>query len=173
GNHIYNGTFDQGTDRCGCCEFRTDESADAVEYIGGAVYERKFEAHITSGGDHAESIQLVQPDVNLEDGKSYQLNFEANADAPRSLQISVVSTNGNVVSDQTVDLDTEMKEYLIDFDVDVVTDNDVELRFNMGGSKENVYIDRSEEHTSELQSRFDLVCRLLLEKKKNNIKQKE
>src|SRR5699024_11901890 len=30
-------------------------------------------------------------------------------------------------------------------------------------SKEEV---RSEEHTSELQSRFDLVCRLLLEKKK-------
>src|SRR5438067_2785375 len=28
---------------------------------------------------------------------------------------------------------------------------------------------RSEEHTSELQSRFDLVCRLLLEKKKINI----
>src|SRR5216683_8193324 len=29
---------------------------------------------------------------------------------------------------------------------------------------------RSEEHTSELQSRSDLVCRLLLEKKKNNTK---
>src|SRR5699024_11993679 len=28
--------------------------------------------------------------------------------------------------------------------------------------------DRSEEHTSELQSRFDLVCRLLLEKKKED-----
>src|SRR5438067_10679585 len=28
---------------------------------------------------------------------------------------------------------------------------------------------RSEEHTSELQSRFDLVCRLLLEKKKKKI----
>src|SRR5437868_12655405 len=27
---------------------------------------------------------------------------------------------------------------------------------------------RSEEHTSELQSRFDLVCRLLLEKKTSN-----
>src|SRR5699024_3970866 len=27
--------------------------------------------------------------------------------------------------------------------------------------------ERSEEHTSELQSRFDLVCRLLLEKKKS------
>src|SRR5207249_11412443 len=29
---------------------------------------------------------------------------------------------------------------------------------------------RSEEHTSELQSRFDLVCRLLLEKKKHRKK---
>src|SRR5699024_11883075 len=32
--------------------------------------------------------------------------------------------------------------------------------------EEGFYIIRSEEHTSELQSRFDLVCRLLLEKKK-------
>src|SRR2546428_9762286 len=30
--------------------------------------------------------------------------------------------------------------------------------------------DRSEEHTSELQSRSDLVCRLLLEKKKKNLR---
>src|SRR5437868_9933897 len=32
------------------------------------------------------------------------------------------------------------------------------------------HLGRSEEHTSELQSRFDLVCRLLLEKKKENKK---
>src|SRR5260221_9780823 len=32
---------------------------------------------------------------------------------------------------------------------------------------------RSEEHTSELQSHSDLVCRLLLEKKKNNILQSQ
>src|SRR5699024_12839625 len=31
--------------------------------------------------------------------------------------------------------------------------------------------DRSEEHTSELQSRFDLVCRLLLEKKKTHTRE--
>src|SRR5947207_7857119 len=31
------------------------------------------------------------------------------------------------------------------------------------------YLNRSEEHTSELQSHSDLVCRLLLEKKKTNI----
>src|SRR2546429_4253525 len=32
---------------------------------------------------------------------------------------------------------------------------------------------RSEEHTSELQSRLHLVCRLLLEKKKKNIKNQD
>src|SRR2546427_2232830 len=33
--------------------------------------------------------------------------------------------------------------------------------------------DRSEEHTSELQSQSNLVCRLLLEKKKKNIKKQD
>src|SRR5699024_12815620 len=36
------------------------------------------------------------------------------------------------------------------------------------GAIDIVVVDRSEEHTSELQSRFDLVCRLLLEKKKKH-----
>src|SRR5690606_41030573 len=35
-------------------------------------------------------------------------------------------------------------------------------------SKLDLSLDRSEEHTSELQSRENLVCRLLLEKKKTN-----
>src|SRR5688572_31328912 len=34
----------------------------------------------------------------------------------------------------------------------------------------NIHSDRSEEHTSELQSQSNLVCRLLLEKKKKNKK---
>src|SRR5699024_12302721 len=34
-------------------------------------------------------------------------------------------------------------------------------------TEESIIVNRSEEHTSELQSRFDLVCRLLLEKKKH------
>src|SRR2546429_7126028 len=33
--------------------------------------------------------------------------------------------------------------------------------------------DRSEEHTSELQSRLHLVCRLLLEKKKKHVKTRQ
>src|SRR5699024_11778952 len=42
------------------------------------------------------------------------------------------------------------------------------LRLNQGKEDSVVpVVFRSEEHTSELQSRFDLVCRLLLEKKKS------
>src|SRR5207249_5477990 len=40
------------------------------------------------------------------------------------------------------------------------------LRFLAGRRENGAAGSRSEEHTSELQSRFDLVCRLLLEKKK-------
>src|SRR5699024_11863882 len=44
----------------------------------------------------------------------------------------------------------------------------VVLALGFGGMGD-IHVDdiRSEEHTSELQSRFDLVCRLLLEKKKS------
>src|SRR2546429_5058485 len=42
------------------------------------------------------------------------------------------------------------------------SEDDVRIQF------ENLLAERSEEHTSELQSRLHLVCRLLLEKKKNN-----
>src|SRR5207249_11859927 len=55
---------------------------------------------------------------------------------------------------------------------------DVEPAADLGAVDLDVFrlvpSERSEEHTSELQSRFDLVCRLLLEKKKKkkNIKNK-
>src|SRR2546422_6620306 len=40
------------------------------------------------------------------------------------------------------------------------------LKFTPAGGRVGVRLERSEEHTSELQSRLHLVCRLLLEKKK-------
>src|SRR5690348_14066435 len=51
----------------------------------------------------------------------------------------------------------------------VVTPNDAFfVRYHLAGIPTS--IDRSEEHTSELQSPVHLVCRLLLEKKKTNKK---
>src|SRR2546422_6296644 len=51
-----------------------------------------------------------------------------------------------------------------------VMDGGGNFRANFGVEKDGVNLlaeDRSEEHTSELQSRLHLVCRLLLEKKKH------
>src|SRR5207249_9081427 len=46
----------------------------------------------------------------------------------------------------------------------VVVSNTISIS-NRTGQSVSAKLVRSEEHTSELQSRFDLVCRLLLEKK--------
>src|SRR3989440_4416069 len=43
------------------------------------------------------------------------------------------------------------------------------IDINAIGDSYHCAISRSEEHTSELQSRSDLVCRLLLEKKKSSL----
>src|SRR2546430_11325792 len=53
------------------------------------------------------------------------------------------------------------------------TDNELLVRVVMARLKENGQLDdeRSEEHTSELQSQSNLVCRLLLEKKKKIMSQ--
>src|SRR2546429_8749880 len=52
----------------------------------------------------------------------------------------------------------------IAFGVDQTERQQVEWAADVAGLND----DRSEEHTSELQSRLHLVCRLLLEKKKNS-----
>src|SRR5260370_20982092 len=41
--------------------------------------------------------------------------------------------------------------------------------FSIGAPARSAFRKRSEEHTSELQSHLNLVCRLLLEKKNNNV----
>src|SRR5699024_11535031 len=47
---------------------------------------------------------------------------------------------------------------------------EAERRYGLTNEETTLGWERSEEHTSELQSRFDLVCRLLLEKKNDNSK---
>src|SRR2546430_11289579 len=63
------------------------------------------------------------------------------------------------------------------FVVDTVTDDEggapetpgVTTIIGIDGIPWPITVDRSEEHTSELQSQSNLVCRLLLEKKKNKL----
>src|SRR5690606_40808950 len=52
--------------------------------------------------------------------------------------------------------------------VAVLADRNIELKVLIAAVRHRLADVRSEEHTSELQSRENLVCRLLLEKKKKN-----
>src|SRR5699024_12539223 len=70
-------------------------------------------------------------------------------------QLSAVSVNLSMQQFMSDDLETHISAALQRYDVPA---NRLKLEITER---------RSEEHTSELQSRFDLVCRLLLDKKKH------
>src|SRR5699024_12222075 len=90
-----------------------------------------------------EAAQVYAPEVKSLNAK---LN-EALLNAPRERQAQLM-TNNLYYTNLTPDMDKDDKKKL-------------KTR------------SRSEEHTSELQSRFDLVCRLLLEKKKKKKKKQK
>jgi len=142
GNYIYNGTFDQGTNRMGFWNFVVDDTAKASYYIGSDVNERRFETRIEKGGNTKTAIRLVQPGLNLESGKSYKVSFEASAESPRTIDVEIVSNlNNKTIFNTTIELDKENKIYQFDFTMDEASDKNGELSFNLGGNNYNVYID--------------------------------
>src|SRR5699024_12413158 len=97
---------------------------------------------------------------------SHLLFFSFNATAPPvlytlslhdALPISTAVTNNAATASRVNTLESNLSNVTADL-ATKATASQLELT--------NTEV-RSEEHTSELQSRFDLVCRLLLEKKKN------
>src|SRR5690625_5655707 len=90
---------------------------------------------------------------------SCEKEFPKNVDSPdkaelKSIKLVNAGADGNTVLEGTID---EVRKTVSFPRLDTLTD------FS------NLIFERSEEHTSELQSRGHLVCRLLLEKKNNII----
>ncbi|MFC4386627.1 carbohydrate binding domain-containing protein [Gracilibacillus marinus] len=141
GNYIYNGTFDQGTDRFEFWEFHTDETADATTYIGSAVNERRFETRINNGGSEVTSVQLIHSNLNLQSGNSYELTFDASAAADRDMKVSLVNSKFEVIHEEIVNLSPETEEYTLQYTMDKESDSNSELHFNIGGNGNDVYID--------------------------------
>src|SRR5206468_4505732 len=78
------------------------------------------------------------------------------------LAVLVAHANGRSAGDDVIDLVLPVRLLRID----AASREDVQADAEGGPAKEfEIELLRSEEHTSELQSRSDLVCRLLLEKK--------
>src|SRR5437868_12898433 len=63
---------------------------------------------------------------------------------------------------ELLSLETTVEKYVSHVGADFVSSPHLEWRAACAGFAESQAAKRSEEHTSELQSRFDIVCRLLL-----------
>lgn len=69
--------------------------------------------NVTSVGNEFQSVQAVQEDINLEEGKSYRLIFDMNSSIPRKIQ--VVLEGGSKYLWETIDINEELKTYTIEF----------------------------------------------------------
>lgn len=149
GNLIYNGTFDQGKDRLAF--WSTTVAADAAaqisvnNFLKFPIMERQLVVNVTDAGSEPEAIIIAQPDLELEANATYGLYFEAKADAPRSLDIDLVSANGNPVQfpqGKTLQLTNEWRTYAKEIIVgEDGAISEFELRLLFGGYSETVYVD--------------------------------
>src|SRR5699024_11637004 len=102
-----------------------------------------------SGSQHKESVWSKEIKVHCTSKKKGNTNENVGDTKKQNQEQSAEDT----------EKDNEVKESIKDQSKDKEDEKDIP-----DIPDENK--ERSEEHTSELQSRFDLVCRLLLEKKK-------
>src|SRR5687768_17983121 len=101
----------------------------------------------------------------LEDGTAYEgESFGSTADT-----IGEVVFNTSLTGYQEIATDPSYRFQIVVMTYPHIGNYGVEKQ--VAQSDEPQVAGRSEEHTSELQSRLHLVCRLLLEKKKNNKQQ--
>src|SRR5688572_32411559 len=101
----------------------------------------------------SEGLELVHIDYKKQ-GRGYLLRVD-------------IDKEGGVNIDDCQSVSTQISTWL---DVDDPIPAEYELQVSSPGLDRKFYkpSDRSEEHTSELQSQSNLVCRLLLEKKKKH-----
>src|SRR5699024_12141817 len=107
--------------------------------------------------------------TNVADDKDDSTNVTQNDNDSEVSNTEVSSDDSTTTNDSNKEAQTEMVNTL-DSDINTsaktgqISKSDATPKLRMARSVSTPTI-RSEEHTSELQSRFDLVCRLLLEKK--------
>ena len=96
-------------------------------------------------GDLEYSVQVVQPDIPLQEGCKYHYKFDARADAKREIRAAITAPNCNWIRylpDTKVTVGPEKKTYEFDFVMSEDTDPTARLEFNLGllGSTATVYI---------------------------------
>jgi beta-glucanase (GH16 family) len=143
GNHIYNGTFDQGDmTRMKYWDVAVNEPAAASADVPEET--RELHVGITEGGASADDVQVKQTGLQLADGASYELTFDARASAARPIEVQFLSEDGTVSYSDSVSVDVsgDMASKKVNFTMpEGQSDEYGQLLFKLGGVSGDVYLD--------------------------------
>src|SRR5699024_11263941 len=115
---------------------------------------------------HADIVFKVKIELH---NKIYEYSFSYNQDKINYESLILTENNKKRTIFYRNESGVRTSNKLLEESVPKLRDNSLFLYLAQSENHpESSEVYRSEEHTSELQSRFDLVCRLLHEKKKNN-----
>lgn len=124
----------------------------------GAVVNGEYKIDVTQIGSQNYQIQLIQAGLILEQGKSYQIRFDAYAEMPRNLEFNVeqdVSPWTSYLAELSqFELSTVKQSYTHKFTMTEATDSNSRLSFNAGSSTGAVFLDniRLEPYEEPVQS---------------------
>ncbi|MDP5275153.1 carbohydrate binding domain-containing protein [Chengkuizengella axinellae] len=140
GNHIYNGRFDQGSDRMIYWDFETNGSADATTSVGSEIADRELDITIDNGGETLQSIILKQNKLNIQDQTSYILSFDASSSSDRTIDVQLKNEQSDLVyekENEQIQLTNTMEAYSVVFDVNDENAEKGELQFWLGGEDDS------------------------------------
>jgi glucuronoarabinoxylan endo-1,4-beta-xylanase len=130
-----------------------DFSSDAAEWrlnvwegaASGNVVKGEYRINIESTGTNSHGIQLVQPGIYLEKGKTYEVKFDAFAESDRSLEVNVEMADDPWTSYlpklKQFDLNSTKKTFSFRFTMEHPDDINGRLVFNVALSNVAVTID--------------------------------
>lgn len=138
GNHIYNGTFDQGTNRM---KFWHVDGASPI------TLNRQMKVIINKTTGTIDEVKLYQKGIQLLQKDNYQLTFDAGASKVRNITVRFVGKDGvTVYGEKIYELSTEISSFTGEraytFTMpEGVTDEEAQLVFCLGGDDSDITID--------------------------------
>ncbi|MBQ9609910.1 MAG: family 16 glycosylhydrolase [Lachnospiraceae bacterium] len=155
GNFVYNSDFSDNED------LSDNENWKFLLASGGAgeATIENNEIIITSEKEGSEeySVQLVQPEMPMEQGATYTFSFEAYAEEARQMKPAITAPDANWIRyfpDTPVDITTEWQTYTFTFDMTEASDDNGRVEFNMGNQEStatihirNVRLEKTETET--------------------------
>jgi hypothetical protein len=135
-NLLKNGNFSLGFDNW---NFYTNMSTQG----SASVVDRILNVNIINGGTESWHVQLIQPTIKIEKGKTYDIQFDASANQTRNINVGVGQDGGSYASyfSQSVSLSTEMKTYKYSFIMNNNTDNNSRFAMDLGNSNVGLKLD--------------------------------